>query len=197
MHELLTGTTVHEPDLLLRSDDEGNPTLAGLVMPYRTVVPIGQGVYETIAPGALRKTVSERGAQIPLHSLHTRESPSQPIGLATSWDLDNEVGAYATFRLANTTASRDAQELIRQQIVTGLSAGFYDVRSAEIRRHNGGPVFERQEIRLDHVALVMQPAYDDARVLAVREQWALADLEAEDSAAMDRLAKWKRELHLD
>lgn len=165
----MEGPIVDNYRLELSEDGEGL-YLSGLVVPYNEVwEPKSQPhLGEAFAPTALTKTLQERGSDIRLYSLHRGKDSKthQPIGIATQWD-NTDRGAYATFKLARTTAAQDAKALIADKIVTGLSAGFDSVKHTVLRRGNR-QVIRHDDIELDHVALVESPAYKSAQVLAVR-----------------------------
>jgi HK97 family phage prohead protease len=150
-------------------DVEGR-TLVGRVIPYMTagdVVDAGEVRAEQVAPGAFRRSISERADRIPLLAGHPDErrlNSAMPIGRSVAWD-DQPDALYGTFRLADTASGRDAGVLIADGLATGLSVGFYpDPGTVEDR----AGVITHRTGRLHHVALVLEGAYPGAEVLSVR-----------------------------
>ena len=76
---------------------------------------------------------------------------------------------WVRFSLNQTVDANDVRELVRTGDATGLSVGFFPVRS-----HNEFDdevlTVHQQEIRLDHVAFVARPAYPSAQVAYAREE---------------------------
>ena len=122
---------------------------------------------EIFEPGALDKTMRENAAGVRLFSTHETRS-RQPIGSVRKHE-SREDGLHVWFSLNNTSDGRDARELVRTGDATGLSVGFYPVRSYD-REENGVTTIIRKEAKLDHVALVHRPAYPDAQVASVRAE---------------------------
>lgn len=150
-------------DLEIRGDGR---TIVGLAAPFNTPTDIVDyaGAYsEIIAPGAFKRTIAERGpAKVKLLAQH--DDQSFPIGKAVALREDT-AGLVGEFRIAQTVRGEEALALIRDGVLDGLSIGFRTVRDqwSPDRR-------ERRllEARLDEVSLVSHPAYETARVHAVR-----------------------------
>lgn len=143
---------------------DGRPTtLTGMVAPYNTVGRSRKGL-EVILPGAFKKTLAERGRTVPLMSMHTSRS-TQPIGKAIDWQ-DTSKGLFGAFQLARTGPAQDAIALIEDGISTGLSIGGAAINPRPPARHSSGEqVYERHEIKLEHVALVPLATFAEARVV--------------------------------
>jgi HK97 family phage prohead protease len=75
-------------------------------------------------------------------------------------------GLHGTFRLLNGPDGEKARELVREEVLTGMSLEAVVMKSS--RSSNG--VVSRTEARLRNVALCRNPAFPGAEVLAVREQ---------------------------
>ena len=184
-------------DMLLRVDEtEGDGrTLEGVIVPWdrpaQVLRPI-KGI-ELFRRGALTKTLRDRTTPIPLLGLHAENGP---VGKLVD-SHDDEVGQHAVFRLFNTAAARDAAELVREGIWTGLSVGGTGIpaRTKVTHQTDGSKLVERFEIRLDHVGLVRTPAYADARVLALRAEEDEAEAPVVDVAALVA-ARRARRAHL-
>jgi phage head maturation protease len=86
------------------------------------------------------------------------------IGKALRLDPWSEAGLTGTVKLARIRAADEALALIDDGIL-GVSAGF-GVPSGGEQRHGAHRRVRRAV--LDHVALVPEPAYEAARVTAVR-----------------------------
>ena len=140
----------------------GERTLEGLCVPYgRTTTKAGYPHGERFVAGAFRQLVGER-VKIRLTDQHD-ESGRRPLGVGTEF-RDTDEGLYGTFRFYNTPEGRGGWENAQEETYGGLSVGFLPV---EERRADDG-AREIVRARLYHVSLVDEPAYDDARVLAVR-----------------------------
>lgn len=154
-------------DLLLRADEEGK-NLEGYLVPWDKPALVSRPIagYEVFKRGALTRSVTESKKPIPLLGLHSED---KPIGLLER-SHDDETGQYGFFRLFDTEAAREARELVREGIWRGLSVGGFSVPArTEVRKATDGKnLIVRSEIRLDHVGLVRNPAFEDAQVLALR-----------------------------
>jgi hypothetical protein len=141
--------------LELRADGR---TLAGRVMPYNTEARIGSYT-ETFRPGAF---ADADPAQVPLLAVHDREQ--LPIGRALSL-TDGPTGLDAELRVSKTTLGDEVLELVRDGAATGLSVGFVPI---EDRWNAKRTMVERLRAELREISVVAFPAYQDARILAVR-----------------------------
>lgn len=98
------------------------------------------------------------------------------LGQGLRYD-DSAEGAVGTFKLYDATAER-AREAIADM---GMSLRFLRVKPrAGIERP--GQLVTRESVIPRHVAAVRAPAYEDARVLAIRESDEQAAIEAEIAA---------------
>lgn len=151
-------------DLSVRSDGEGR-TVSGICVPFDTpsLVSDGGPLYlEEFARGAFARTITERGAGA-VKFLVQHDAQALPIGRAA--DLrEDAAGLYGEFRVSRTAKGDEALELIRDGALDGLSIGFKPIAEAKGR---SGAV-RRTEVKLREVSAVTFPAYDDARIAAVR-----------------------------
>ena len=76
------------------------------------------------------------------------------------------MGLQTELRVSQTRAGDDVLELVRDGAATGLSVGFVAV---EDRWNQTRTRVERIKARLVEMSITAFPAYEDARVLAVRE----------------------------
>lgn len=166
----------------IRTDENGFRHLDGVVVPWAGRYTLPNGSIESFERGAFTKTLQERGNTIPLFQQHESRS-TLPVGQAVEWRNEPD-GLHATFKMARTRDAEDVLNLAQDGMVTGLSVGFIPVRSRTETRGDQQHVV-RLEARLDHVGFVSQPAYDGARVLAVR------NFDPDDEEQAPALARWR------
>jgi HK97 family phage prohead protease len=165
-----------------RTDGDGFRHLVGIVVPWSGTYRMPNGVTESFERSAFTKTLAERGDRIPLYQQHAT-SDTLPVGTSVSWENTAD-GLVADFRMARTERAAEVLSLAEDGMVSGLSVGFIPIRNRQETR-NDRPHVVRVEARIDHVGFVAKPAYDDARVLAVRQ----FDPDNEDHAPL--LARWR------
>ena len=178
----LENRTVPFDGIETRTDDDGYRHLVGVVVPWAGEYRLPSGVTESFERGAFAKTLQERGDRIPLYQQHESRT-TLPVGTSVSWQNTDD-GLIADFRMARTERAREVLELAEDGMVSGLSVGFVPIRNRSEMRGDRQHVV-RVEARLDHVGFVAQPAYDDARVLAVRH------FDPDDDQTAPRLARWR------
>lgn len=143
----------------------GDRTLEGLCVPYgRTTLKAGHPKGERFLPGAF----ADLGAmtaqtRIRLTDSHLEGEQRRPVGIGVSF-REAEDGLYGAFRFYDTPEGRGARENVLEETYGGLSVGFVPVQ--EQRGSDGAR--EIVKAKLFHVSLVDEPAYEEARVLAVR-----------------------------
>jgi HK97 family phage prohead protease len=143
-------------------------------VPYDVLTRIGS-YHETFRRGAF---ADARPEAVPLLATHAHDE--LPIGRAITF-TDTDTGLEAELRVSETRAGDDVLALVRDGAATGLSVGFVpidDVWSADRTK------VERARARLVEVSIVAFPAYDAARITAVR-----ADRPDEGSAHRLTLAR--------
>ncbi len=145
--------------LALEEREDGR-TLTGIAVPYGTETKIGSYT-ETFRRGAF---ADADPAQVPLMAQHNREQ--LPIGRATSFTED-DAGLTAELRVSQTAAGDDVLALIKDGAVTGLSVGFVPVENAWNPERTR---VERVRARLVELSVTAFPAYDGAKILAVRAE---------------------------
>lgn len=155
--------------LELRAGTDAN-TIEGMCVPYNvTTLKAGYPQGERFLPGSFSELARTR-AKIRLTDSHD-ETGKRPIGVATSF-RESDDGLLGVFRFYNTPEGRGGRENVIEETYGGLSIGFLPVQ--ERTAQDGAR--EIVEARLFHVSLVDEPAYSDARILAVRS--ALPDVDA-------------------
>ena len=151
--------------LELRAAQDGN-SLDGLCVPYGTTsIKAGYPRGERFIAGAFSELVETRSSgrsKIRLTDSHD-ESGRRPIGVGVEF-REEPAGLWGRFRFYNTPEGRGGRENVMEETYGGLSIGFLPL--AERVADDGAREITRA--RLFHVSLVDEPAYDDARVLAVR-----------------------------
>ena len=164
-------------DLSVRADSTGR-TITGIVVPFDRVATVSDGgpaYEESFRRGAFAKTIAERGDRVKLLSHHDRGR--NPLGRATALRED-AAGLYGEFAVSRTTAGDEALELVRDGALDSFSVGFAPVKAVRT-----GKVTVRTEVHLREASLVTFPAYEDARIAAVRS---LTPAELEELAGMLR-----------
>ena len=129
-------------------------------------------------------------------SLEVRESPEgrRVCGIAAPFGSQFDAGEYVESFLPGsfqkTLPERADRVPLREGVMHSCSVGFVPVRDKRSTTGDGRPLVERQEVKLHHVGLISEvPAYDDARVLSVRE------FDPDDEQRAPRLAVWRGRLY--
>lgn len=142
-----------------------NRSMTGKAAPYGGVHDIG-AFTETLQPGAFTKSIREAAAHLPLLMHHNHESI--PVAKALEWE-ERDDGLYGVWEFDSRSEAVEAARLADEGFLTGLSVGFQTIRS---HRDDSGekPHIVRTEARLLETSMVAIPAYDEARVIAVRSK---------------------------
>lgn len=152
------------PDLEVGADGR---TIVGIACPFDTPAQItepGGSYTEVFRRGAFTRTIAERGpGRVKVYAQH--QDRALPLGRAEILREDT-AGLYAELRVSKTAAGDEVLELVRDGVLDGLSIGAVPIRAD---RSRPGHV-ERLEVSLREVSVVGTPAYDTARVLAVRSE---------------------------
>ena len=171
--------------LEVRESPEGR-RVCGIAAPFGRDFDAGDYV-EQFARGAFHKSIAERGDKIPLLEGHRQDA--MPLGRAVTFD-ETSAGLYAEFLISRTGRGDEALQLARDVVMHSFSVGFVPVRDKRRTTADGRPLVVRDEVKLHHVGLISEvPAYDDAKVLAVR------DYDPDDELAAPRLAVWRARLY--
>jgi HK97 family phage prohead protease len=148
--------------LELRRSTSDELTLEGLCVPYGvTSLKAGYPRGERFLPGAFADV--DTRAKIRLTDSHLEGDARRPVGVGTAF-RETPQGLWGGFRFYNTPEGRGARENVIEETYGGLSVGFVPI---QVRTGEDG-AREVVKARLFHVSLVDEPAYDDAKVLAVR-----------------------------
>ena len=166
----------------VRESAEGR-RVCGIAAPFNSEFDAGDYV-EKFTPGAFTKSITERGHKIPL--LEAPRQDAMPLGRATTL-TETDSGLYAEFLMSRTQRGDEALQLARDGVMHSFSVGFVPVRDQRRKTGDGRPLVERQEVKLHHVGLISEvPAYQDARVLAVRTEF-----DPDDEDTCPKLAVWR------
>lgn len=152
-------TFVADPDIELRREGEHH-VLRVRCIPYGVITHKAGARPERFRAGAFATAPANAGKIRLRDANHAKER--LPVGVAQTLD-DRQDGLYGEYRVYNTPEGRAALENVKEGVYTGVSVGFY----AEDEDLVDG-VREVRRAQLHHVSLVEEPAYDDARILAVR-----------------------------
>ena len=148
-------------DLEIRAAGDGR-TISGVAVPFDRPTDVG-GYRESFTRGAFARTIAEKGAGR-VKALAQHATGVLPIGRA-SLLREDPAGLYAELRISRTQLGDEVLALVEDGALDGLSIGFVPLRAV----HNPSTgVLERTEVRLDEVSIVAFPAYDGARVAAIR-----------------------------
>lgn len=148
-------------------------TVSGLAWPFGTIDKSG----DMIEPGAFA------GSTGPLPMLWSHERGA-PIGVWT--EITEEArGLIVKGRLFSEIVprARDAYELLKSGIVTGLSIGFNDTKATP---RAGGRLI--QSLRLQEISLASSPLNTGARVLSVKSETSPGEAALQLAAAIHRAA---------
>jgi HK97 family phage prohead protease len=144
--------------------------LLGLAVPYGQETRIGSYI-ESFARGAF---AGVDPSSVPLTASHPRDGSQLPIGVSTELREASE-GLHGVWKVSATDRGDEILALAGDAVPLGLSVGFIP----ELDQWNRDKTrVVRQRASLDHVAVVGRPAYDAARIAAIRaeqqlRQWRL------------------------
>lgn len=132
-------------------------TISGLAVPFYTPTEIMPGFSEQIAPGAI--TPNPRGVK--LFWQHR-----EPIGAVTQC-RETPKGLVIDAKISNTTAGRDAYELVKDGAISQFSIGFRERDYIDDETENG-LMRTQTAIDLMEVSLVPFPAYEATEITEIR-----------------------------
>ncbi len=170
--------TFHQRTVLVRAsaDDAG---FSGHASDFWSVDSYGTA----IAPGAFKKTISERGDKIPVLWQH---NPDWPIGKPTTLKEDDQGLAFDAAVVEESQYGKEAMLLLRGGVPLGMSFGFETIKSRRYEEADedhldwsNAPAWLRdpaereylriiEEVRLWEISLVTFPANENATVDDVR-----------------------------
>ena len=133
---------------------------------------------ERIAPGALTKTLAERGDKVKVLYNHGYDPQigEKPLGKPSVMDVRSE-GLYVEVPLADTSYNKDLEALIDVGALDGMSFRFGVVADEWEERDSELPERTITELRLYELGPVTFPAYE-ATTLGVRSRTEYEDYRA-------------------
>lgn len=178
--------------MLLPGDDVTPRRLEGIAVVYNEV----NEYYRTIfSPGCFVNSVARvKSRRVPLLFAH---NDNDPIGVVEEIRDDNVDGKQCLKFVASLSDTKRAEEcvrLIKSGAATGVSVQIIPLQASE----NGG-VTVLKEVKLLEISIVTIPAFDDARVTAVRSvpdsvlddiPLAPRDYEWNADSAVTRVREW-------
>lgn len=155
----MTSPEMHRRSYEVRAvaDDDGR-TITGLAVPFDTETEIIPGFREKIARGAVNLDT--------MPALFYRHS--EPIGVITAMSEQAD-GLMIEARVSDTALGRDAATLARDGAIKCLSIGFFEREYTDEITDDGATLRTQHSIDLREISLVPVPAYEDAKITAVRE----------------------------
>jgi HK97 family phage prohead protease len=134
-----------------------------VVVPYETetvVLHQGRRIRELFERGAFGRITADR-RRFPVNRGHLADAV---VGKAISFDPDAPDGLLASVRIAQTELGDETLQLASEGLLDA-SVGY---RPKRVVWADGRSLMRVASAWLEHIALVPDPAYTDARVLAVR-----------------------------
>jgi HK97 family phage prohead protease len=163
---------VREVPVGISTDGDGR-TIEARIVPYNTPTRVvdlpengGTGIpyYATFLPGAFAKQTSAVSRIKVWLNFEHEKGLRGIVGHGAKLE-DREDALYGTFRVHENSDGDKALQMVRDGLTTGISLEATPLRSRRV-----GDVVERVRVHLEKVSLCRMGAYEDALVLAVREQ---------------------------
>lgn len=157
-HDLMATRTLNVSGLSLRAEGDGDGhTIDGVAVPFGVEYELFDGYSEIIDPDC---DFGSRDVKL------AREH-GELIGKVTGFDRQQD-GLHITARLSDTTAAREAAQLIDDGVYDAFSIGFRPKRNIIEDRDDGTTLVHRAEIELYEVSVTGIPAYPDAHITGKR-----------------------------
>lgn len=138
----------------IRATDTEQRTVEGIAVPYNETYDMGGGRLERFAKGAV-----DTSQHVKLFRDH-----SEIIGVVTEMQ-DSDEGLLIRAKISETVLGNETLALVKDGAIRSFSVGFIPVENK-----TDGNTTIRTKVDLKEVSLVPFPAYDNAAVLAVREE---------------------------
>lgn len=163
-----------------------------LAVPYNVATDVydrDHAYSETIAPGAFGG-VAARASRIKVLRDH---HPHRAVGVCSSLDADRDDGLHATLHITATTLGDETLALANDGVLD-VSVGFSSQGGDRWNQDRSSVV--RTNLRLWELSLVPLPAYENARVLAVRQldEFPIHDEPVSATPYLDEVRAWLFEL---
>ncbi len=149
----------------IRATADGHGVVRGYAAVTGVATDLGNGVTETIKPGAFRRTLAE-GADVRALINH---DDNLVLGRTKSGTLtlrEDAKGLYFECELPNTTFAQDLRESVMRGDVDQCSFGFYCVADSVEYMENGTIHRTVQDLDLFDISVVTYPAYPTTSVSA-------------------------------
>lgn len=160
----------------VNSDDEDKRTLSGYAIKFGDVTTIGDQFRERVDSTALEGVDMSNTFALFNHDWNT---PLGRAGRNMNLTIDEE-GLRVDIELPKTTAAQDLTELVKNDIVSGMSFGFTIADDTWTRNHEELPLRTIEQIeRLFEVTFTPVPAYPTTEVAlrSMQEAEVEADIE--------------------
>lgn len=184
-HEPPPGSIEHRSAELVNVD-ERQRIVTLIVMPYekQTVVAHeGRVVREIVSRGAF-DGIERRANRIRVNRDH---DVTRTVGRALTFHPNRQEGLVADLRIARTELGDETLALAEEGILDA-SAGFVPMAGGE--KWEGRSLRRLSKIFLAHIAMTPDPAYQEARVLAVRQREVAGTLSATPN--LDLVKSWRQ-----
>lgn len=173
---IVRSMTKREVDVRIVPWDVAISTVQGLEM-------FARGAFEGTDPKKVLLMGMEHEAHLGLGQDGSPKLVRHPIGRALSLE-DRKDGHHATFRVAPTPSGDEFLTLASEGIVDGVSMEIGPNPTIEPRLYNGRRLSYVRKAQLNAVSPTYQPAYAEARVLAVRSHQEDAAMAEEEATAV-------------
>lgn len=138
----------------IRATDTEQRTVEGIAVPYNETYDMGGGRLERFEKGAV-----DTNSHVKLFRDH-----NEIIGVVTELQ-DSDEGLLVRAKISETVLGNETLELVKDGAIRSFSVGFIPVKN-----RTEGNITIRTKVDLKEVSLVPFPAYDNAAILAVREE---------------------------
>jgi len=138
----------------IRETNQETREVSGIAVPYNDTIDIGGGWSERFEKGAV-----DLNADVKLFRDH-----NEIIGSVTKMSED-DAGLTITAKISETQLGNDTLQLVKDGAIRSFSVGFIPVIDEKKEK-----TIIRKKVNLKEVSLVAFPAYDNAAVLAVRNE---------------------------
>jgi phage head maturation protease len=163
-------------------------TIELIVMPYEeeTVVPFAGRMIREICSAGAYDGIERRANRVKVNRDH---DITRTVGRATKFSPSREEGLVAEVRIARTQLGDETLQLAEEEILDA-SAGFLPMPGGE--RWEGRSLRRLLKVWLGHIAMTPDPAFESAKVLAVRSATA-DEIERERTPNLDAVRAWRAE----
>lgn len=138
----------------IRATDTEKREVSGIAVPFNETIDIGGGWSERFEKGAV-----DLNADVKLFRDH-----NEIIGKVTEM-AESDEGLLIKAKISSTTLGDETLELVKDGAIRSFSVGFIPVVDEKKEK-----TIVRKKVDLKEVSLVAFPAYENAAVLAVREE---------------------------